>query len=119
MLVVMGAAQAGVFSLLCLDGHFRNVVWEPLFGVGFLVAGLLFQPFTGNRIVGMIGMAWPLLLLALVGLLAWNLAAARPRWRWVAAFVFVVSLLAIIPSATADRLARFLPLFSNELFAWY
>jgi hypothetical protein len=72
----------------------RNAIWEPVFGVGFLVSGFVFHPFTGNRMVGLIGgRHWPLLVITGIAFGAWRLTAARPYWILMSAFLFMIAAL--------------------------
>jgi hypothetical protein len=90
--VVTAAAFCGMFAPLAFA--VRNAIWEPVFGVGFLVSGFVFHPFTGNRMVGLIGgRHWPLLVITGIAFGAWRLTAARPYWILMSAFLFMIAAL--------------------------
>jgi hypothetical protein len=119
VLVVATATFCGMFAPFAFA--FRNAIWDPVFGVGFLVAGFVFHPFTGNRMVGLIGGGlWPLLVIAGIGFGAWMLTAARPSWRLAAVGLFALSVFLWVSVPTANRISRHgVPFYSSYCSVWY
>ncbi|MDO8541199.1 MAG: hypothetical protein Q7S40_12240 [Opitutaceae bacterium] len=119
--MITGAAVfCGMFAPLVFSSV-RNAIWEPLFGIGFFTAGFLFHPYSGNRVIGLIGaIAWPLLVCAIIGWGVWKLTASRSPWVAVTAALYFLSLCAWVSVKTANQLSSHaFPFYSQLSAAWY
>jgi hypothetical protein len=110
-----------MFAPIVFGPTFRNAIWEPIFGVGFLISGFVVHPYVGNPIIGLIGsVIWPLFLLVGIALGTWRNTAAPGRGAVVAAGFCAVSFLLWISSGTASWLSlHYVPFFTNYSAVWY
>lgn len=92
----------------------RNLPWEVVFGSAFYVTWF-FRSVLGERLEYLVGgFLWPSTVIALVWFAAARLCTAGRYVRLTSLFVFIASLLACVPSDTANALAARIPLFLNE-----
>jgi len=119
-LVTACAVFCGMFAPVALSSV-RNTFWEPVFGAGFFVAGILLHPYAGNQMVGLVGfVAWPLVLASSIAFAAWRLTKASSRAGFVAGALFLLSLCLWVTTDAANRLAmHHVPFFSSLFFNWY
>lgn len=109
------ATLCGMFAQVLFGVTHRNAVWEPLFGIGYGVAGWLFHPYAGNRIIGAVGLIWwPFLVVCGISFASWRLAARFDRRAKYAAMLFIASLCLWVGDSTANSLSiRGVPFFFN------
>jgi len=107
------AAVAGMFLPFILHGV-RNIPWEVVFGSAFYVTWF-FRSVLGERLEYLVGgFFWPGAVIALVWFAAARLCTASRYLRLTSLFLFLGSLLACVPSDTANALATRVQLFLNE-----
>jgi hypothetical protein len=114
-------AFCGMFAPVVFGPGFRNANWEPVFGVGFLISGLVVHPYVGNPAVGLIGsVIWPLLLTVGIAFATWRITAAPGRGAVVAGGFCAASFFLWISSGTASWLSlHYVPFFTNYSAVWY
>ena len=119
--VTASAVCCGMFGLAAFGPEHRNAIWEPVFGIGYFVAGFILHPFTLNRTIGIIGgLIWPLFVTVGVGWLTWRITSGPRRVRAWSAVFYILSLCCWVSSAAADYLSlHWIPFFSNLAGANY
>jgi len=94
----------------------RNLPWEVVFGSAFYVTWF-FRSVLGERLEYLVGgFLWPGAVITLVWFAAARLCTASRYVRLTSLFLFIGSLLACVPSDTANALATRIPLFLNESY---
>jgi len=112
------AAVAGILLPLIVHGV-RNLPWEIIFGSAFYVTWF-FRSALGERFEGLIGgVLWPLVVFGFVWFAASRICAADAFVRVASLALFILSLAACVPAATANSLGSRIPLFFNECSVRY
>ena len=119
--VVSISILCGMFGPIAFGEHHRSAVWEPLYGIGFFVAGFIFHPYSYNQTIGLIGFwAWPLLVIIGLGFLTWRATAQSRHSMAICAALFAASLCWWVSDRTANVLSvSWVPFYFNYYATWY
>jgi hypothetical protein len=120
LVVTLIAAFCGMFLPIAVENT-HNVVWESVYGLGFFVAGFFAHGYTGNPVVGIIGLlVWPLAASAIVFFLARCSIDSTGMIRLLIGVLFVVSLFTCVSHETENYLSvHGAPLYWNLYATFY
>jgi hypothetical protein len=120
LVVTLIAAFCGMFLPIAAENT-HNVVWESVYGLGFYVVGFVAHGYTGNPLLGIVGLlVWPLAASAIVFFLARYSISRTGVTRLIIGILFVVSLFACVSHDTENYLSvRGAPLYWNLYATFY